>query len=58
MLKIKDAEYINELPSGSDLSNTCKELKNIAFNMNSFENEKIVINDLVITEVFGDEDEK
>ena len=34
MLKIKDAEYINELPSGSDLSNTCKELKNIAFNMN------------------------
>ena len=58
MLKIKDAEYINELPSGSDLSNTCKELKNIAFNMNSFENEKIVINDLVITEAFGDEDEK
>lgn len=45
------------MPSGADLSNTCKELKNIAFNMNSFENEKIVINDLVINEAFGDEDE-
>ena len=52
-----NSEYINEMPSGADLSNTCKELKNIAFNMNSFENEKIVINDLVINEAFGDEDE-